>query len=88
VPNTKSAEKRVRITAKRTLRNKRVKSMVKTAIRRFEEALNTDDKDGALQRLKNAQAVIDKAVTKGVWHKNKAARKKSRLVKQFKKIAG
>lgn len=88
MPNTKSAAKRVRVTAKRTERNRRIKSRVKTAIRRFEEALNSNDKETALEKLKRAQVVIDKAVTKGVWHKNKAARKKSRLVKKFKKLAG
>jgi len=88
VPNTKSAAKRIRITAKRTAQNRIVKSTVKTAIRRFEEALTANDKDGAQQKLKKAQTLIDKAVNKGVWHKNKAARKKSRLVKQLKRLAG
>jgi len=88
VPNTKSAAKRIRITEKRTVRNRTVKSTVKTAIRRFEEALTANDQDGAQQKLKKAQALIDKAVNKGVWHKNKAARKKSRLVKKLKKLAG
>ncbi len=88
MPNTKSAAKRIRITEKRTVRNRTVKSTVKTAIRRFEEALTANDQDGAQQKLKKAQALIDKAVNKGVWHKNKAARKKSRLVKKLKKLAG
>lgn len=88
MPNTKSAAKRMRVTARKTQRNRRIKSIVKTAIRRFEAALNTNDKDGAMEKLKRAQVVIDKAVTKGVWHKNKAARKKSRLFKKFKEMAG
>lgn len=88
MPNTKSAAKRVRVTARRTARNRRIKSMVKTAIRRFWEALDSNDKDLALEKYKRAQAMIDKAVTKGVLHKNNAARKKARLAKKFNKTAG
>lgn len=88
MPNTRSAAKRMRVTAKRTERNRKVKSTVKTAIRRYEEALNTNDAENAKTTLKRAQIAIDKAVTKGVWHKNKAARKKSRLAKRLKKLAG
>lgn len=88
MPNTRSAAKRVRVTARRTARNRRIKSMVKTAIRRFKEALESNDKELALEKFKRAQAVIDKAVTKGVLHKNNAARKKSRLAKKLKELAG
>ncbi len=84
MPNNKSTAKRVRQTQKRTVRNRVVKSQVKTAIRHFEDLLPTD-KSAAEDKLKLALVTIDKAVTKGVVHKNKAARQKSRLMKKFNK---
>lgn len=89
MPNIKSAAKRVLITKKRTERNRRIKSTVRTAVRRFQEAMAADNKDDAQLKLRRALVTIDKAVTKGVLHKNTAARKKSRLTKFFNKnIAG
>ncbi|ABO51015.1 SSU ribosomal protein S20P [Desulforamulus reducens MI-1] len=88
MPNIKSAIKRVEITKARTIRNASIKSAVKTAIRRYEEALAKADKEVAETALRNAMVAVDKAVTKGVLHKNAAARKKSRLTKRFNKIAG
>ncbi|NLJ77484.1 MAG: 30S ribosomal protein S20 [Peptococcaceae bacterium] len=88
MPNIKSAIKRVEVTRKRTVRNTRIKSALKTTIRRFEEAMRDADRDEAGLRLKRAIVAIDKAVTKGVLHKNAAARKKSRLARRFNKSAG
>lgn len=88
MPNIKSAAKRVEITIKRTLRNARIKSTVKTAIRKYEDALKTESKELAQTTLRKALVALDKAVTKGVLHKNAAARKKSRLTKRYNKIAG
>ncbi len=88
MPNIKSAIKRVEVTRKRTVRNIRIKSALKTTIRRFEEAMRDADRDEAGLRLKRAIVAIDKAVTKGVLHKNAAARKKSRLARRFNKSAG
>lgn len=89
LPNSKSAEKRVRQTAKRSLRNRRVKSMLKTTMRRFEEALQSGDREVAQIRLLAAISQIDKAAAIGVVHKNNAARKKSRLNRMFnQKVAG
>lgn len=88
MPNIKSAVKRVEITRLRTLRNARIKSALKTTIRKFEEALKTADRDDASLKLRNAVRVIDKAVTKGILHKNAASRKKSRLTRRFNKTAG
>ncbi|QOR34339.1 30S ribosomal protein S20 [Clostridium sp. 'deep sea'] len=82
MPNNKSTEKRVRQDLKRTIRNRTVKSQVKTAVRRFEDLLPTD-KTAAQDKLRVALKTVDKAVTKGVIHKNKAARQKSRLMKKF-----
>ena len=87
MPNTKQALKRMRVTAKRTARNRQVKSTVKTALRRYSDTLGQGDLDTARDKLQVAVKTIDKAVSKGVVHKNAAARKKSRLTKRLNKIA-
>jgi len=83
LPNIKSAEKRVRQNLTRELRNRRSKSILKTSIRRFEESLQGDDMEEAKNKLNHALRQIDKAATKGIIHKNNAARKKSRLSRIF-----
>jgi small subunit ribosomal protein S20 len=83
LPNIKSAEKRVRQNVKRELRNRRTKSMLKTSIRRFEESLQSGNMDEAKVTLNAAVRQIDRAATRGVVHKNTAARKKSRLSRIF-----
>lgn len=88
MPNIKSAAKRVEITRLRTLRNARIKSALKTTIKKFEEALKSDNREDASIKLRNAVRAIDKAVTKGILHKNAASRKKSRLTRRFNKTAG
>ncbi|HPU35473.1 MAG TPA: 30S ribosomal protein S20 [Bacillota bacterium] len=88
MPNIKSAAKRVEITRMRTLRNTRIKSALKTTIKKFEEALKQADLEDAGIKLRKAVIAIDKAVTKGVLHKNTASRKKSRLFKRFNKMKG
>ena len=88
MPNIKSAIKRVEITRKRTIRNARLKSALRTTIRRFEEAMKAADRDEARLKLKKAVIAIDKAVTKGILHKNAASRKKSRLARRFNKLTG
>lgn len=87
MPNTKSAEKRIRQTEKRTARNRRLKSMVKTSIRRFEESVQSGDAEAAKIKLLSATRQIDKAAAKGVMHKNTAARKKSQLTRTFNRTA-
>lgn len=87
MPNTKQALKRMRVTAKRTARNRYVKSTVKTAVRRFSDTLAQGDLSTAGDKLQVAVKTIDKAVSKGVVHKNAAARKKSRLAKRLNKAA-
>lgn len=77
--NIKSAVKRIKTTEKRTLRNKMIKTSIKTAIKKYETALENGNLDEAKSELSNASHVIDKAASKGVLHKNAAARKKSRL---------
>ncbi|HWQ88992.1 MAG TPA: 30S ribosomal protein S20 [Desulfitobacteriaceae bacterium] len=84
MPNIKSALKRVEIARIRTIKNAAAKSTLRTAIRRFEESLSTDQ-DTAQANLKKVTRALDKAGSKGLIHKNLAARKKSRLTKKFAK---
>ncbi|ASS76116.1 30S ribosomal protein S20 [Tumebacillus algifaecis] len=84
MPNIKSAVKRVKTTSNRTLRNAAAKSALRTSIKKFEAALASNDTNTA-SFLKQALRSLDKAVTKGLVHKNTAARKKSRLTKKFNK---
>ena len=85
MPNTKQALKRMRVTAKRTARNRHVKSTVKTAVRRFSDTLAQGNLDTARDTFQSVVKSVDKAVSKGVVHKNAAARKKSRLAKRLNK---
>ena len=82
--NIKSAQKRIRVTAKKQARNKHVKSVTKTAIKKVVSAAGTSDANALLIQ---AITAIDKAVVKGVYHKNTAARKKSRLTKMINKAS-
>ena len=79
--NIKSAKKRVLVNQKKADRNKSIKSAVKTSIKKVEAAVLAKDKEAAVAALANAISTIDKAATKGVYHKNNAARKVSRLSK-------
>ena len=80
--NIKSQEKRNRTNERRRLRNKSVKSSVKTAIRKFREAAESGDKEKAIELLRDASKKLDKAASKGVIHKNQAANRKSAIAKQ------
>ncbi|AET70426.1 ribosomal protein S20 [Desulfosporosinus orientis DSM 765] len=84
MPNIKSAIKRVELAKARTIKNAAARSTLRTSIRRFEEAISTDSETAALALRKAARA-LDKAASKGLIHKNLAARKKSRLTKRFSK---
>lgn len=79
MPNIKSAEKRVSIAERNRLRNISIKSAVRTAVRRVLESVKTDNQETITAKLNAAYSTIDKAVSKGILHKNTAARKKSRL---------
>ena len=79
--NIKSAKKRVLVNQKKADRKKSIKSAVKTSIKKVEAAVVAKDKEAAVAALANAISTIDKAATKGVYHKNNAARKVSRLSK-------
>ena len=79
--NIKSAKKRVLVNQKKADRNKSINSAVMTSIKKVEAAVVAKDKEAAVAALANAISTIDKAATKGVYHKNNAARKVSRLSK-------
>ncbi len=83
MPNIRSAAKRARQNIKREMYNRRVKSMLKTSIRRFEESLQNGDHEDARVKLHEAVRQIDKAAAKGILHRNNAARKKSRLSRLY-----
>ncbi|MDD4569858.1 MAG: 30S ribosomal protein S20 [Tepidanaerobacteraceae bacterium] len=84
--NIASAKKRVRQAKKRTLENNKVKSQIRFSIKKFMEAINAADSDGIQARLKETTKIIDKAASKGVIHKNAAARKKSSLYKRLSEV--
>ena len=85
--NIKSAKKRILVTATRTERNKSIKSAIKTYTKKVEAAVAANDKAAATAELKNATSVIEAAASKGVYHKNNAGRKVSRLSKLVNSIA-
>ena len=87
MPNIKSAKKRVKVIAVKTLRNKVIKSALKTSIRKYEAALADGNKELAAATYKEAVAMIDKSVSKGIMHKNTAARRKSRYTRLLNGIA-
>ena len=82
VANIKSQKKRILTNEKARLRNKSVKSSLKTAIRRFHEAAEAGNGDDLVARAREATRKLDKAVSKGVIHKNQAANKKSAIAKR------
>ncbi|MFR9729367.1 30S ribosomal protein S20 [Saccharopolyspora sp. MS10] len=79
--NIKSQMKRIKTNERNRLRNKSVKSSIKTAIRKFREAAAAGDKDKAMELQRAAARTLDKAAGKGVIHANQAANKKSALAK-------
>jgi small subunit ribosomal protein S20 len=82
VANIKSQKKRILTNEKARLRNNAVKSELKTAIRAVNTAVESTDKDAAAAALLNASRKLDKAVSKGVLHKNNAANRKSAISKK------
>ena len=80
--NIKSQIKRNRTNEKRRLRNKGVKSELKTAVRRFREAADSGDEAAATTALRSATKLLDKAASKGVIHKNQAANRKSAMAQR------
>ncbi len=83
MPNIKSAIKRTKIIEKKTLQNNMIKSSYKTAVNKFESAIEAGDIAQAEKLFVEATKKIDQACTKGVIVKNTAARKKSNLAKKL-----
>ena len=85
--NIKSAKKRILVNRTKAERNKAIKSGVKTAVKKVLAAVEAGDKEVAKSALLDATSTIDKATKKGVYHKNTAARKVSRLTVAVNKMA-
>ena len=83
MPNIKSAIKRVNVIEKKNLRNNMVKSGYKSAVKKFEQAVEAGNKEEATKLLALATKKVDQACTKGVIVKNTAARKKSNMAKKL-----
>ena len=85
--NIKSAKKRILVTETRAARNKAIRSKVKTFVKKVEAAITAGDKAAAEAALPVAIAEISKAASKGIFHKNTAARKVSRITKAVNTLA-
>lgn len=83
MPNIKSAIKRVSVIEKKTLRNNMIKSGYKSAVKKFEQAVEAGNKEEATELFSFATKKVDQACTKGVIVKNTAARKKSNMAKKL-----
>lgn len=88
MPNIKSAKKRVLVIQKKTLVNQMHKTALKTAIKKFNEAVENNNVEEAKVLFNEAIAKLDKSVNQGILHKNNAARKKSQLALKLAKING
>jgi small subunit ribosomal protein S20 len=85
--NTKSAIKRVRVEEKRRVRNHAIKSRVRTFVTKARKAIEAAPGEAdTIETLRLAMSELDKAVTKGVLHRNNAARRKSRLAQRLNKL--
>ena len=85
--NSPQAKKRARQIERRTATNKTRKSRIRTFLRKVEEAIDSGDKDAAIAALRAAQPELMRGVTKGLFHKNTASRKVSRLASRVKAIS-
>lgn len=87
MPNTKSAAKAMRQANRRRVNNTRTKTKFKAAVKKVKKLVTETNIADAAAALKDAMSTMDKAVKKGVMHKNTASRKKSRLAKSINKLA-
>ena len=83
--NIKSAKKRIKVSDKKTARNKRIKAHIKTILKSFDAAIAESDFEAAETQLKLAEKKLMQAAGKGTVHKNTSSRKISRLTKEFNK---
>ena len=87
MPNIKQQEKRMRLAAKQRLRNRQYKSSIRTLFKRLQASVEEKDRQGASVLFTELTAKIDKAASKGVIHKNNAARKKSRVARLYARLS-
>lgn len=87
MPNIKSAKKRVKVIATKTLQNKMFKNQMRTIVKKYNAALASGNKEEATVAYKAAVKKIDQAVAKGILHKNNAAHKKSEFTLALNKMA-
>ena len=87
MPNIKSAKKRVLISEARNARNRAERSALRTAVKKFEAAVEANDKENVNALYNNAVKKLDQSVKQGILHKNNAARKKSQLALKLAKMA-
>ena len=85
--NIKSAKKRIKVTEVKTLKNRMIKSALKTSIKKFEAAVEAKNNEEAKALYTSVVKSLDMAASKGVVHKNMAARKKSRLAAKLNAMA-
>ena len=83
MPNIKSAKKRVLVIEKKTMRNKAIKSALKTQVKKFLAAVDANDKELATKLFPETVSAIDAAATKGRRHKNNANNRKAKLAKKL-----
>lgn len=88
MPNIKSAIKRVRVSEKKNLRNRMVKSAVKTSIKKFNTVADSGDAVAAADQLRLTSGAIDKAKSKGIINKNAANRRKAQIAKKLAALNG
>jgi small subunit ribosomal protein S20 len=86
--NNKSAEKRIRVNERRRLRNQTYRSATRTIVRKAERAIESGVGEETLASLQAAMSRLDSTAGKGIIHRNAAARKKSRLMIRYNKLAG
>lgn len=87
MPNIKSAKKRVLVIETKTLQNKMTKSAIKTALKKFDAAVEAGDKALATSEFTYCVKKLDQAAAKGVYHKNTVSRKKSQLATKLSTLA-
>lgn len=87
LPNKKSAKKRVLVSERNRIYNRFWKTRCKNAVKKVLEAVEQKDTELAVKRLNEAQGVLDKAVVKGVVHRNTAARRKSNIAAKVKSLS-
>jgi len=85
--NIKSAKKRIKVTQVKTIRNTMIKTALKTKVKKFETAVVTGNVEEATVTYASVVKALDMAVTKGIIHINKAARRKSRLAAKLSSLS-